>query len=211
MIDTRMDEDSVAGTSSVLRTPRANDSLTDAQRRHLDSNDCLIPLPFPNQPAASRGSGAAHRSQRTPPPSATAQPFPPGSPPASSSTQTSAYPFPPGSFFAPSNPQSDYQTQQFIQQQMHLQAQTAQSLSHLTSMTQTLLGTCTTLTELVRAQMEDSKVQTDLMRKREERDQAGNSGNERQRAAVASEMLSDPRTPDDIKTLAADYLKRLFQ
>ena len=94
---------------------------------------------------------------------------------------------------------------------MHLQAQTAQALTHLTNMTQTLLGTCTTLTELVRTQLEDSKVQTELMRKREERDQAGNSGSERQRAASASDLLSNPRTPEDIKTLAADYLKRLFQ
>lgn len=82
-------------------------------------------------------------------------------------------------------------------------------------MTQTLLGTCNTLTELVRAQMEDSKVQTELMRRREERDEAAThsagSGTESQRAALATDMLANPRTPEEVKKLAADYLKRLFQ
>ncbi|KAI0806292.1 hypothetical protein BC629DRAFT_1486731 [Irpex lacteus] len=169
--DGRMDEDEDGGPSA-LHMSRTNESLTEAQRRHLDPND------------SSRGAGSVHRAR------------------------TSC------SFLSPPPvPQGDYQVYQLVQQQIHLQTQTAQALTHLTNMTQTLLGTCTTLTELVRAQMEDGKTQTDLMRKREERDATGSSGaaNEGQRAALASDMLSNPRTPEDIKKLAADYLKRLFQ
>lgn len=91
---------------------------------------------------------------------------------------------------------------------MNLQAQTAQAITHLTNMTHTVLGTCTTLTELLRAQNE-------LLQRREERDEAASQSsvpaNESQRAALATDMLANPRAPDEVKKLAADYLKRLFQ
>ncbi|KAI0087272.1 hypothetical protein BDY19DRAFT_242177 [Irpex rosettiformis] len=212
--DGRLDEDN-EGPSSALHISRANESLTEAQRRHLDPNDCLIPPPFPNQPPASRGSGSTHRT-RVSPPASSSQLFAPGSPVENTSPQISTFPYPPPppvSYYPPpSTPQGDYQV---VQQQINLQAQTAQALTQLTNMTQTLLGTCTTLTELVRTQMEDTKAQTDLMRKREDRDASGSSasgsGSETQRAALATDILANPRAPEEIKKLAADYLKRLFQ
>lgn len=217
-IDRRGDEDDEGGSSSALHMSRTNESLTEAQRRHLDPNDCLIPPPFPNQPPAARGSGSTHRPRVSSPASAS-QAFAPPSPAEQASPQVPTFPYPPPPppvpYYPPppSTPQGDYQTQQFAQQQMHIQAQTAQALTQLTNMTQTLLGTCTTLTELVRSQMEDSKIQTDLMRKRDERDASGTSGalNEGQRATLATDVLTNPRAPEEIKKLAADYLKRLFQ
>ncbi|KAI0346536.1 hypothetical protein BDW22DRAFT_1425989 [Trametopsis cervina] len=219
--DGRMEEDE-EGDNGTTSTQPSLDALTDAQRRHLDSSDCLIPPPFPNQPIMSRGTSAAHRSQRpTPPPSTPSVPsFVSASPHSNVSPQAPpySYPPPPGSipfYPPPPAPPGDYHPAQLIQQQLHLQAQTAQALTHLTSMTQTLLSTCTTLTELIRAQTEDNKVQTELMKKREERDEAAalssTPGNESQRAALATDMLSNPRAPEEIKKLAADYLKRLFQ
>ncbi|KAI0690621.1 hypothetical protein BC835DRAFT_1417656 [Cytidiella melzeri] len=216
--DSRMDDEEEAGISSALHASQTTESLSDAQRRHLDSGDCLIPPPFPNQPIASRASGSVHRSQRnSPPPPSTAPSAPPfasGSPVETSSPHSTAFPYPPPpshvSFYPPPPaPPGDFPTQQlYQQQQIHWKAQIAEALTHLTNTTQTL-------TELVRAQMEDTKVQTELMRKREERDEArastSGSGNESQRAALATDMLSNPRAPDEIKKLAADYLKRLFQ
>ena len=200
--------------------PNGTDSLTEVQRRHLDPMDCLIPPPFPNQPLISRGASSTNRSQRTPPPPhPAAQPYSPNLPPPQSSQHVPPYPYPPHApvpFYATPPVPGDFQLQHQFQQQMQMQAQTTQALTHLTSMTQTLLGTCNTLTELVRAQMEDSKVQTELMRRREERDETAShnsagSATEAHRATLATDMLANPRAPEEVKKLAADYLKRLFQ
>lgn len=91
---------------------------------------------------------------------------------------------------------------------------TIQALTRLTQLTQTLLGTCTTLADLVRAQMEDSKVRTELLKRREERVAEGHDEGEMgrpQKASLAMELLSNPDVRDDIKGYAADYLKKLFQ
>ena len=114
-------------------------------------------------------------------------------------------------------------------QQVQFQAQTLQALTHLTSLTQTLLGTCTTLTELVRAQAEDSKLQTELLKRREERDVSadgqgsvrsggGDEGSalgeglgRQQKASLAMELLGNPGIADDIRGIASEFLKKLFQ
>ncbi|CAL1716417.1 unnamed protein product [Somion occarium] len=101
---------------------------------------------------------------------------------------------------------------------------TQQSLSHLASLTQTLITSCNTLTELLRAQVEDGKALRELLRRQEERElrreesaKAGGSlpGTEglqgKEKAAFAKEMLSSPGCSEELKQVAADYLKRIFK
>lgn len=223
-------------------TVQADSTIVDARRRHLDPMGCLIPSPFPNPMTNSRTPQSSHRSHRaiTPPsaarPSSTHQQLQhsQGSSHHSHSAHSSpqlpyGYPLHPAvHVFPPPTASAEYQAQQ---QQLHFQIQTVQSLTHLTSMTQTLLGTCNTLVELVRAQAEDIRVQTELLRRREEREETisrqpvdgGSAGqvNARvensdqlripNRATAATEVLSNPQLTDDVKHAAAEYLKRLFQ
>lgn len=225
-------------------------SATEARRRHLDPNGCLIPQPFPNPVAISR-SAASIRSQRASPPpvapvvapaSAQQLHFPQGSPHYSHSAQSSPqlpYGYPahgPVHLYSSPNLAAEYQMQQ--QQLVHFQLQTAQTLTHLTNLTQTLSGTCNTLVELVRAQAEDIRAQTELLRRREEREESASRGTERpsttslhsvqsepsssrlglgdlmgrdNRASLATEVLANPRVGDEVKHAAAEYLKRIFQ
>lgn len=216
-------------------------TTSDALRRHLDPMGCLIPPPFPN-PSLSTRTTNSHRSHRAVTPSlpTTAGPnshqqvqLSQGSSHYSHSAQSSPQlPYgyalhPPIQFFSPTAP-VEYQTQQ--QQLLHFQMQTSQSLAHLTNMTQTLLSTCNTLVELVKTQAEDIRAQTELLRRREEREllvnrQSADSGSMEHsirpdplepariadRAAAATEVLANPRLTDDVKHAASEYLKRLFQ
>lgn len=99
--------------------------------------------------------------------------------------------------------------------------QPQQSLQHLESLTQTLITSCNTLTELLRAQVDDGKALRELLRRMEEREARreesahavmgveGMGGKEK--AAFAKEMLSTPDVSEEVKQAAATYLKRLFQ
>ena len=144
------------------------------------------------------------------------------------------YPSPPAEYQANPISGSLPQSSAHPLQQQQFQNQTLQALTHLTSLTQTLLGTCTTLADLVRSQMEDSKVRTDLLRRREERDTSNGDGSiaglggpgrdggagggglpealgRTQKATLAMDLLSNPAVGDEIKGVAADYLKKIFQ
>lgn len=228
--------------------PAGGGSIEDARRRHLDPHASLIPAPFPNPLSMSRSSGSATRSHRAtpPPPTPAAQHqmhFPQSSTHHSQSAQSSPqlpYGYPPHGpvpFYPPSNLSADYQMHQ---QLLHFQVQTAQSLTHLTNITQTLLGTCTTLVELVRGQVEDIRTQTELLRRREEREESsshpavrshlenapshpnpappmtsrsdfGEQLGKNSKAALATEVLANPQVGGEVKHAAAEYLKRLFQ
>lgn len=250
----RDDPDADAEGEEVLDDEQAANggaSAAEARRRHLDPNGCLIPQPFPNPMSNSR-SGASIRSHRaSPPPSTPAaaltsaqqqSQFSQGSSHYSHSAQSSpqlSYGYPPHGpihIYSPPNLAAEYQMQQ--QQLVHFQLQTAQTLSHLTNLVQTLLGTCNTLVELVKAQAEDIRTQTELLRRREEREELAVRGVDRpnvtsghtvqpepnpprvsvgdqmgrdNRATLATEVLANPRVSDEVKHAAAEYLKRLFQ
>lgn len=219
-------------------------TLAEARRRHLDPTSSLIPPPFPNPLIIPRIAHSSHRPLRgtTPPATITAgrsstQPqtqMSQGSSHHSYSSHSSPqlpYGNPshaPVQFFSSPTAAAEYHAQQQQQQQLHFQMQTAQNLTHLTNMTQTLLGTCDTLVELLRSQAEDIRAQTELLRRREEREESlgrqpvgggfleqanarpdtvGSSN----KAAAATEVLANPRVTDDVKHAAAEYLKRLFQ
>ena len=72
--------------------------------------------------------------------------------------------------------------------------------------------------------MEDSKLRTELLRRREEREGEAQIVPNRsdaqnppenlgrtQKASLAMDLLSNPGVGDEIKGVAADYLKKLFQ
>ena len=225
-------------------------SAAEARRRHLDPTANLIPPPFPNPSAMSRlpVSNRAPRPSPPPPipvaPASTSTSHPPqfvqGSSHYSHSVQSSPSipqtgypPHGPVQFYSP--PLSEYQMQ-YQQQQLQFQVQTAQTLSHLSSITQSLLGTCTTLVDLVRSQAEDIRMQTEMLRRKEERDESFDRGRSRPRAegsqppesgnprhdfgdqmgmkntaALATEILSSTQVTDEVKRAAAEYLKRIFQ
>ena len=130
------------------------------------------------------------------------------------------------------------QTTQFQAQTAQFQAQTAQALAHLTGLTQTLLATCTTLADLVRAQIEEGKVRTGILRRREERERGEGQGHgvgegegagaegtvmrpegadateangRSQKTNLALELLANPEMNEEIRSVAAEYLKKLLQ
>lgn len=225
-------------------------STSEARRKHLDPHGCLIPPPFPNPMAMSR-SAASIRSQKASPPPSTPVAGPPsaqqppgfaqgssGYPHSAQSSPQLPYGYPPHApipIYSSPNLAAEYQMQQ--QHLVHFQMQTAQQLTHLTNLTQTLLGTCNTLVELAKAQAEDIRVQTELLRRREEREESAGRAVERpslasipssqpepitsrpgssdqgrdNRASLATEVLANPRVGDEVKHAAAEYLKRIFQ
>lgn len=149
-------------------------------------------------------------------------PPPPGPPPTNSSSE-STLPSTNGAFYV-SPPPASYAVPPVPQSQAQFESQTLAALTHLTGVAQTLLGTCTTLTELVRAQVEDGRARTEVLRRKEEREQQSGAGNHvgdgtggdealgrTQKASLAMELLSNPGVDEGVKNVAADYLKKIFQ
>lgn len=247
----RLDADADAEGEEVPedeQAPHGGASVAEARRRHLDPNGCLIPPPFPNPIAASR---SAPRSQRTSPPpdtpiagpSASQQPPPFTQGPAhyphsAQSSPQLPYGYPgPIHVYSPPNLTTEFHMQQ--QHSVHLQMQTAQALTHLTNLTQTLLETCNTLVGLVKAQAEDIRAQTELLKRKEEREESASRDPERltstggvhlaqpeagtsrtnvgdvvgrdNRALLATEILANPQVGDEVRHAAAEYLKRVFR
>jgi hypothetical protein len=225
-------------------------STAEARRRHLDPTDCLIPPPLPNPVVMSRSSGSTRALRSSPPLPVSAAPtstpiesqFIQGSSHYSHSVQSSPM-IPHGGYSShtslhwnSSPPLSAEYQMQYHQQQLQFQVQTVQTLTHLSNLTQTLVGTCSTLVELARAQSEDIRLQTELLRRREEHEDALARGGPRPRtesnetpeasanrpelgeqmgmkntAALATEILSSTQVADEVKHAAAEYLKRIFQ
>ncbi|KAL4243731.1 hypothetical protein ABKN59_011453 [Abortiporus biennis] len=112
----------------------------------------------------------------------------------------------------PPPPQSSY---------IQLDPQTAQLLAQLSSTTQSLQTTCTTLTESLRIHHEESKqLQNrikELEKKLDEQSAAANHTggggagmDKKDKATLATEVLGNSNVGEHVKQAAADYLKRLF-
>lgn len=256
---TNGDAEHDADDKDSLQTPRhASGQLDGAGSSDGQRRDSLVAQPLPHTPKTvmSRVPGVSTTPHRTPQ-SPSTQPYmgapstshaPPsfvtGAPPpppqyAQASPQlATAYAYPasastsaPAPFYP--SPPSEYQPPPLsAAAAAQGQGPTLQALAHLTQLTQTLLGTCTQLTELVRTQVEDGKVRTELLRRREERERErgggsvdgdgvdGNGNGEgkelealgrTQKASLAMELLSNAGVGNEVKNVAADYLKKLFQ
>ncbi|THH01627.1 hypothetical protein EW026_g1130 [Hermanssonia centrifuga] len=229
------------GPHSPLTHRMGNGDSASADIQHRRHAESLIPAPYQSpQPVMSRAS----RPQHQPSPSITQQshvnahtqapsaggyhPHNPHSPyPSPQMPHVPTYPYPSHAPTPYYHPSMDYQNPQ---QLIHFQSQAAQSLSHLTALTQTLIVTCNSLTELVRLQTEDSKVQTEMLRRREEREEAlarkavavREGGENRsqdapeslglaQKVSLAKDVLAnDDLKDEEVKRAASDYLQRVF-
>lgn len=112
--------------------------------------------------------------------------------------------------FSPKPPSSGT----YVQQQQHLSPQVGQALAQLTGIAQSLMTTCTTLTEFLKIQAEETKLRIDLLRRserqREDDGDAREGMDKKEKATLATSVLSNPAVDDHVKQAAADYLKRLF-
>lgn len=94
--------------------------------------------------------------------------------------------------------------------------QTTQALMQLTTVTESLLGVCSSLRELLQQQVEESKARTELMRA--EAATGGQSAKEKETEAeitiekvtFATEILKNGPPNEDIKKAAVDCLTKYF-
>lgn len=90
----------------------------------------------------------------------------------------------------------------------------AQALAQLNGITQSFMVTCTTLTEFLKTQAEETKLRIDLMRRserqREDEGDVREGMDKKEKANLATAVLSNPAVDDQVKQAAAEYLKRLF-
>ncbi|OBZ72143.1 hypothetical protein A0H81_07828 [Grifola frondosa] len=108
------------------------------------------------------------------------------------------------------------------------QAQTAQALTQLTAVAQSLLGVCTALADMLRSQADENRARVEMMRRGAEgggggasgghgcRDTAGEGSRDKdttmmmQKVSYATEVLKNPDMNEEVRRMATDFLKRFF-
>ncbi|KAI0072960.1 hypothetical protein K474DRAFT_1667178 [Panus rudis PR-1116 ss-1] len=175
----------------------------------------------PNRPSSSRNRASSQGSRAVQPPTHPQAPYSMNGhmQPAQPPPMGYPYPYPPpdnGAHYYAAYKPSPYAPPLPPQPPSpHMQ----QTLGHLTSLTQTLITSCNTLTELLRTQVEEGKAWKDLLKKAEEREarrdqQSVTSGDllldKKEKASLAAEVLAKQGVDEEVRQAAAAYLKRLF-
>ncbi|KAJ3475507.1 hypothetical protein NLI96_g11791 [Meripilus lineatus] len=182
---------------------------------HHQQQQRPVPLKLPSSESIrshmSAGTSGAGPSQVMQPFSAFTMYTSPSEIPNVSPPSTSAFTKP----LAPTTyTHAQHQPQHLQQQGNSLHPQIIDALTQFTTLTQTLITTCSSLTDFLRIQAEESNQRLDLLRKSQQ--SRGGEGDSREsmdkkeKANLATTVLSNPAVDEQVRQAAAEYLKRLF-